>query len=222
MRIRLVGVLAVSVAAASAVACSSSSTSDRTTQSTPAAPPSTSLPAPGPVSGSAPSSAGDPASADGGSSAATAPGKPVATKVDKSFTDPVMGDKATIVKMIRNYPVPAAVKAKYSALEDEEVVLVDVKVTASPKYYDTFGADSFYLVGTDGIDDASTTILDDTIAKEGHPPLPDAETGKTTTGWVVFTPDTGRKHLTLRYKRLAATTSDGKTITAKNFDIPLD
>jgi hypothetical protein len=152
----------------------------------------------------------------GGSSA-------TAVTVNKSFTDDVMGEKATVLKYISGYQPSAAAKSKFSALADEEVVLVDVKVTASSTYYDTFGADSFYLTGmSNGIDQASTTILDDEIKAAGYPPLPDAETGKTTTGWVVFTPAKDTTKLVLRYKRLAATTSNGKSIAAKNFDIPLN
>ena len=145
-----------------------------------------------------------------------------AVTVNKSFTDDVMGDKATVIKFVRGYQPSAASKSKFSALSDEQVVLVDVKVTASTKYYDTFGADSFYLTDTPGgIDQASTTILDDEIKAAGYPPLPDAETGKTTTGWVVFTPTKDTTRLVLRYKRLAAKASDGTAISAKNFDIPL-
>lgn len=159
------------------------------------------------------------ASATGGDSGSS--GKPVS--VNKSFTDDVMGDKATILKYVTGYQPSASAKAKYSALADEEVVLVEVKVTASSKYYDNFGADSFYLTGMpNGIDQASTTILDDETKAAGYPPLPDAETGKTTTGWVVFTPGKDTKKLVLRYKRLAAKASNGTTITAKNFDTPLN
>lgn len=158
------------------------------------------------------------ASAAGGGGAAA--GDPVA--VNKSFTDDVMGEKATVIKYVSGYQPSAAAKSKYSALADEQVVLVNVKVTASAKYYDSFGADSFYLTDTpNGIDQASTSILEDELKKAGYPPLDDAETGKTTTGWVAFTPGTELDHFVLRYKRLAATTSDGKDIPAKNFDTPL-
>ncbi|WP_225850772.1 hypothetical protein [Streptomyces sp. HPF1205] len=168
------------------------------------------------ASASTSSAAASPAGADSGSS-----GKPVA--VNKAFTDNVMGEKATVLKYVSGYQPSAAAKSKFSALADEEVVLVEVKVTASSKYYDVFGADSFSLTGmANGIDDASTTILDDEIKAAGYPPLPDAETGKTTTGWVVFTPDKGTKKLVLRHKRLAAKTSNGTSIPSKNFDIPLN
>jgi hypothetical protein len=143
--------------------------------------------------------------------------------VNKSFTDDVMGDKATILKYVSGYQPSAASKGKFSALADEDVILVEVKVTASSKYYDSFGAGSFYLTGmSNGIDQASTTILDDEVKAAGYLPLPDASTGKTTTGWVVFTPSKGTTKLVLRYKRLAAKTSDGTSITAKNFDLPLN
>jgi len=164
------------------------------------------------------------AGAAAGTGAGAGAGSTTAININKTVTDPVMGEKFTVMKVIPSYPVTTAEKAKYSALEDEKVVLVQLKVTASSKYYDSFGADSFYLVGDpgQGFDDASTTILDDDIKAAGYAPLPDAETGKTTTGWVVFTPKQDKAHLTLRYKRLAAGTSNGKTISAKNFDVPLD
>ncbi|MER8117942.1 hypothetical protein [Streptomyces sp. NPDC094031] len=146
-----------------------------------------------------------------------------AVPVNKKIDDDVMGEKATVVKYIKDFQPSAAAKAKFSALADEKVVLVDVTVTASSKYYDSFGATSFYLTGMpNGIDQASTTILDDEIKAAGYPPLKDAETGKTSTGWVVFTPTKDAGKLVLRYKRLAAKASDGTNITAKNFDVPLD
>lgn len=168
------------------------------------------------------SAAVDTAAPSDAAGASTGSAKPIT--IDKTVTDPVMGEKFTVMKVIPDYPVTAAEKSKYSALEDESVVLVQVRVTASSKYYDSFGAGSFYLAGDpgQGFDDASTTILDDDIKAAGYDPLPDAETGKTTSGWVVFTPNKDKTHLTLRYKRLAAGTSDGKTIQAKNFDVPLN
>lgn len=160
-----------------------------------------------------------PAAPDGGNSGSA--GKKVA--VNKSFEDTLMGDKGTVVEYVSGYQPSAASKSKFSALEDEDVVLVHVKVTAGSKYYTTLGATSFRLTGTEnGIDQASTTILDDEIKAAGYPPLEDAETGKSSDGWLVFTPDKGLEKLVLRYKRLAATTSDGQSIPAKNFDIPLN
>lgn len=186
-----------------------------------AAPPSrtTSAPAPAPSDSSAAGTSGASTSSSGGDSGSSGS----LMSVNKSFTDTVLGEKATVLKYVSGYQPSAASKSAYSALADEEVVLVDVKVTASSKYYDTFGADSFYLTGlSNGIDQASTTILDDEVKAAGYPPLPDADTGRTTTGWVVFTPDKGTKKLVLRYKRLAASASDGSSISAKNFDIPLN
>jgi len=133
-----------------------------------------------------------------------------------------MGDKGTVLKVLRNYQPSAASKAQYSALAGEEVVLVEVKVTSSSKYYDSVGATSFYIEGAPGTNDAATTILDSEIQAKGYKPLPDADQGKSTTGWIVFTPDKGGKHLKLDFKRLAAQTSNGKTIPAKDFMIPLD
>lgn len=179
-----------------------------------------SAPASSPADDGAAADESSPAPASSAGDSGAAAGDPVA--VNKSFTDDVMGEKATVIKYVSGYQPSAAAKSKYSALADEQVVLVNVKVTASAKYYDSFGADSFYLTDTpNGIDQASTSILEDELKKAGYPPLADAETGKTTTGWVAFTPGTDLDHFVLRYKRLAASTSDGKDIPAKNFDTPL-
>ncbi|NUS12996.1 MAG: DUF4352 domain-containing protein [Streptomyces sp.] len=160
---------------------------------------------------------------DSASAAGSTDAKGTAVSVNKSFTDDVMGDKGTVIKYVTGFQPSAASKSKFSALADEQVVLVNVTVTASSKYYDNLGATSFSLTGqSNGIDQASTTILDDDIKAAGYPPLEDAETGKTTTGWIVFTPKKDEKTLILRYKRLAANASDGTKITAKNFDIPLN
>lgn len=160
------------------------------------------------------------ATSEAPTSAAAGAGTPV--RVNKSFSDTLMGDKATVLSYLLYTPSAASV-AKFSALEDEQVVLVDVRVTATDKYYTSFGADSFYLTGmSNGIDSSETTILDDEVTKAGYPVLEDAEQGETKTGWVVFTPKKDEKKLILRYKRLAATTSDGKSIPEKNFDIPLN
>ncbi|WP_031516286.1 hypothetical protein [Streptomyces sp. NRRL F-5123] len=218
MRVRITTTLTVAAAvmAGSALltACNDDSgdSSDTTSSPSATAPATTDAPttdAPAPT---------DSATDAGGDTAAQ--GKPV--PVNKSFADDVMGEKATVISYISGFQPSAASKSKFSALEDEYVVLVNVKVTASSKYYDTFGAGSFYLTNqSNGIDQASTTILDDDIKAAGYTPLEDAETGKSTTGWVVFTPKKDETALVLRYKRLAANASDGTKITAKNFDIPL-
>jgi hypothetical protein len=214
--------VAACLAATLLAACSSSgggsTSSELTNPSTPTSPPtSPSLSA----STSESTSPNSDATTDQNSSAGTGDAAPVT--VNKTIDDTVLGNKATIIKYISGYQPSAGAKQRYATLADAQVVLVDVKVTASSKYYDTVGAGSFYLTGTpDGIDQASTTILDDDLKTAGYPPLQDAETGKTTTGWIVFTPhkeDAGK--LVLRFKRIAAKTSEGQNIPAKNFDIPL-
>lgn len=218
LRVRITSTLTVAAAVlaggALLAACNDDDSADSSGTSTPSATapattdaPTTDAPAPS-----------DSATDAGGDTAAQ--GKPVT--VNKSFTDDVMGEKATVISYISGFQPSAASKGKFSALEDENVVLVNVKVTASAKYYDSFGATSFYLTNqSNGIDQASTTILDDDIKAAGYTPLEDAKTGKSTTGWIVFTPKKDETALVLRYKRLAANASDGTKITAKNFDIPM-
>lgn len=218
MRVRIttsLTVAAVIAGGALLTACNDDdSSSDASSSPSASAPAATTSDAPAPTDSAAPTGSA--------TSAGDAAGQSKPVPVNKSFTDDVMGDKATIISYVSGFQPSAAAKSKFSALEDENVVLVNVKVTASSKFYDTFGAGSFYLTAqSNGIDQASTTILDDDIKAAGYAPLEDAETGKTTTGWVVFTPKKAETSLVLRYKRLAAKASDGTKITAKNFDTPL-
>ncbi|MFI0940533.1 hypothetical protein [Streptomyces sp. NPDC021020] len=217
MRVRITTTLTVAAAVIAGSALLTACNDDDSSSDAPSSPSATA-----PATTDAPTTDApaptDSATDAGGDTAAQ--GKPVT--VNKSFTDDVMGEKATVISYISGFQPSAASKGKFSALEDENVVLVNVKVTASSKYYDSFGATSFYLTNqSNGIDQASTTILDDDIKAAGYTPLEDASTGKTTTGWVVFTPKKTETSLVLRYKRLAANASDGTKITAKNFDIPM-
>ncbi|MGY0490916.1 hypothetical protein [Streptomyces sp. WG-D5] len=177
---------------------------------------SPSAPADTATASAAPSESAEPAADAAGTDA-----EPV--DVNKTIEDDVMVQKATVLKYVDGYEPSAAAKAKFSALEDEKVVLVQVKVTASSKYYSSFGSGSFRLTGMDnGIDQTSTTILDDEVKKAGYPPLEDARTGKTSTGWMIFTPPKETEKLVLRYKRLAAKASDGTDIKEKTYDVPLN
>jgi hypothetical protein len=225
MRRRVATTLAVGAAAATLAACGSSgSNGSGSSANTPSSGPTGTT-----VAAAHPTTAAGPTTVSSQPAATSAPAQQATTRsaraaakpvtVNKTINDPVLGEKTVVIKYMPYKPTAASL-SKYSALQDEDVILVDVTATASSKYYDTMGADSFYLVA-DGTEDASTTILDSEIKAAGYPPLPDADTGKTTTGWVVFTPDKGAKKLVFRYKRLAAQTSNGKTITAKDFDIPL-
>jgi hypothetical protein len=221
---RLTALAVVASAALIMTACSSSSGSD--SGGSVAAPSSDTSSAPSTETTSESSSAAAPTSSTAApttSAAVDAASKPV--PVNKSASDPVFGSKFTVLSYIRNYQVPAASKQKYSALEDEEVILVQLKVTAGKKYYVSFGPDDFYLTNTkNGYDEGeSNSLLEGVIGEQSNlKVLEDASAGETSTGWVIFTPKKdGLKSLTLRYKRLAAGTSNGKTIPAKNIDIPL-
>jgi hypothetical protein len=205
-------------AVAALIACSTiltgcNSDADSSANSTPEAAPSASAEA----HDSASASPEEQAPGTGEAAAGTA------VPVDKTIVDDVMGQKATVIEYVRDFQPSAAARAKFSALENQQVVLVHVKVTAGSKYYTSFGAGSFRLTGMpNGIDQSSTTILDDEVEAAGYPPLQDAKTGKTATGWIVFTPTKDADKLVLRYKRLAAQGSDGTAISAKNFDVPLN
>jgi hypothetical protein len=171
------------------------------------------------VDSGAPASASDPSSVDSAPSSAASK----MVTVDQSITDPVMGDHVVVQGLVRGFPFPASM----SAVSDGELVLVKVTATAGTKYYAGWQTSGLAVVTPDGTENATsdTDELDAAMTKAGYQPFPgggDIDTGKTGTGWVPFVLNQkDSPTLTLRMKRLGASTSDGKTITAQNFDVPL-
>ena len=216
--------LAVVLAGSLAVSgCSSSTSGSGAGSSASASTGSSTTSTTAPAKAAAPESSGSavPASSTPAASGPTpAAGVPVA--VNKNFAEPNIGESGTVLKYVRNFPVSAASKTKYSTLNDVEVVLVEVTVHSSTKYYDTLGSDSFFLLGNDGerISENDTVVTADMTAA-GYPILKDAENGASSTGWMAVLVDRGFTQLTLQYYTLAATTSDGSTIPAKKINIRL-
>ncbi|MCD7101465.1 hypothetical protein [Pseudoclavibacter sp. 13-3] len=145
------------------------------------------------------------------------------TPVGKDLTTD-LGEKITVVSYIDGFAPSQKFRDSHSAIADNRFVLVQVTATPSEKYYSAVPASAFSLTGaSNGIDASSTTILDDEVAAAGHPIYQQADTSKgESTGWLVFNVKPDMTQLTLRYKQLAATTSDGGTIDKKNFDLPLN
>jgi hypothetical protein len=170
----------------------------------------------------APSSAADDSSSQASASSSAGSSSKMIT-VSQSVTDPVMGDHVVVQGLVRDFPFPASM----SAVSDGELVLVKVTATAGTKYYAGWQTSGLDVVTPDGTENppSDTDELDAAMAKAGYTPFPedgDIDTGKTGTGWVPFVLGTkDSPTLTLRMKRLAATSSDGGTISAQNFDVPL-
>ena len=153
--------------------------------------------------------------------ASKAPGRLVKVAVNKTITDPVMGDVVIVKSVVRNFPIP-----KTSGIYGmREIVLVEMTIKSGSKYYSIVGDGSFRIVTADGgyynTEDAAFRRL---IAKAGYKPLPDTvHSGKTATGWYAFVVSPiGSKKLSLRLVRLPATVmGSDKTIPRKNFDVVL-
>lgn len=142
--------------------------------------------------------------------------------VNKQIVDPVMGDKVTVVALVRNFPIPA----KFSAIQDREIVLVDIKGTAGTKFYSGIQGSGFSILEPGStIPDSETSIVADEMAKAGFTPLPNDEidTGKTGEGWLAFTVvKKGATGLSFRMLRLAAgVVGSSQTIPRKEFVVPL-
>lgn len=145
-----------------------------------------------------------------------------ATAVTVTLSDPVMGDRVVVHRLVRDFAVPASM----AAVSDREIVLLDVTATAGSAYYAGFQTTQLAVV-VDGEENqvSDTDDLDAAMTKAGYAPMPgggDVDTGRSASGWVPFVVDPkDAPKLVLRMKRSAATTSDGKTITAHDFDAPL-
>lgn len=198
-----VGALAVSLVF---TGCSSDSSSS--------GPPTT---APATTSAAAPStSSSSAASTAPAKSAAAAPGKPI--PVNQTIDDPELGDHVVVESVVHDFPTPPSM----SAVSNREIVLVKVNVTAGDKYYAGWQSSSLEIVTPEGDTNSSSTAtgLTGAMTAAGYTPFPndgDLATGKSGTGWVGFVVQKkDSPTLTLRMQRLDATTSDGKSIPAKN------
>ncbi|MBB6405972.1 hypothetical protein [Arthrobacter sp. AZCC_0090] len=141
--------------------------------------------------------------------------------MNQGISDPVMGNSAQIESVVANFTPPSAVVHHWAALHGGQVVLVTAKVSTGSKFYSSFGADNFYIVGANGGASIPTISggLDDllgAVKDAGYGPLFGDE------GWMVFILHTPQTKLTLGYERQAAGTSDGQNITKQNFDVPLN
>jgi len=172
-----------------------------------------------PTEEATPTEESSPAATTGGGSSS----KPV--KIGKTLTDPVMGNSATIEEVVPDFAMPAALVSKWAGLQGRQVVLVKAKVQAGTKFYETFGAGDFYITKTgDGIDVPATDDIDDynkAVKAAGFAPiLGDIDEGKSSEGWMIFVIKP-QQHITLSMRRLAAQSSDGKTISRKDFSLPI-
>ncbi len=163
------------------------------------------------------------ATADATPATSDAAAQPVKTAINKTITDPLMGDKIVINSVVRNFPIPDRLPA---IQDDHEFVLVNMTLTAGTKFYAGVDARSMRIVTDDGTaTNLANGVVNPEMTKAGYVPLPDerVEPGKNGTGWVGFlVASVGSKTLTLRYTRSAATVMGSKkTIPEKVWSIPL-
>lgn len=218
-----VTVLLSSLTAATLLAaCSSSTSGTGTAVSSAGSTTATTTPASSAASSTAPSISTAPSSSAATSTSAAPAGSAAAPlSIGKPFTNKPLGESGEVLAWVPSVPVPSELVSKYAILQDAKVVAVQVRITASSKYYDSAGPDSFALLQDDGTENASTSIFDDTAIGTQYAPLKDAETGKTSTGWVFFTPPKDTAKPVLEYKGVAAQGSDGSDIPALTVKIPL-
>lgn len=145
--------------------------------------------------------------------------------INKTLTDPVMGNALTVEQAVLNFKPAASLVDKYPILDGAQVVLVKAKAKAGTKYYGTFGDGDIWITKTaHGIDvppNDDLAALNTAVKAAGYSPiLGEADAGKSTEGWAIFIIPP-QAHVTLGLKRAAAATSDGKTISQKWWYVPL-
>ncbi len=168
------------------------------------------------------STSDSPSSSDTGTpSAPAASGAKIA--VGTTVTDDILDNKAVVVSVIRNFPIPAAASAIKA--RGDELVLVEVKVTAGSKYYAGMG-DSDFTWGVQGKqysgEAAGSDAVHAAMTAAGHTPLAAVDTGKSGTGWIAgFLKPAGSDKAYVALRRVAAKGSDGTDIPKKEFPVTL-
>lgn len=167
------------------------------------------------------STSDSPSSDTSTSSAPAASGTKIA--VGTTVTDDILDNKVTVVSVIRNFPIPAAASAIKA--RGDELVLVEVKVTAGSKYYAGM-MDSDFTWGVQGKqysgEGADSDAVHAAMTAAGHPPLAAVDTGKSGTGWIAgFLKPAGSDKAYVALRRVAAKGSDGTDIPKKEFPVTL-
>lgn len=130
------------------------------------------------------------------------------TPVNKTVTDPVLGDSVTVLAVVRGYPTAGA-----------PLVLVQLRAAAGDRVARGEPLAAFSLLEPGGRADAATEPSGALAA--AYPPLQPAQAGRTETGWLAFAVHT-TSGLTLRYDRatLVVVGSD-QTVPAAAYRVPL-
>lgn len=103
-------------------------------------------------------------------------------------------------------------------------MLVEVDITAGSTYRNTVTTSSFRIITEAPSPQTASGIVAQEMTAAGYKPVGDVRTGESGTGWIAFpVSPPNAKTLTFRYSRLAANVlnASGKSITAKDFDVPL-
>lgn len=150
---------------------------------------------------------------------ATAAAAAGAVAVGQTITDDVLGHQIVVKSVVRDFPVPA----RLSAIQDREIVLVEVEVTAGEEFSSVVSSSSFRILDPAGTENTASGVADEEVKAAGYEVYADVRTGETGSGWIAFIVDPADSpSLELRYKRGAAgVIGSGDTIEAKDFDVPL-
>ncbi len=143
--------------------------------------------------------------------------------VNKTLSDPVLGDTVRVLHVVRGFPVPATLPA----VAGKEIVLVELRAEAGKKFNAGIQGSAFSVLepGHDIPDIESTAQIRVEMAAAGYPPFPTAgiAPGKKGTGWLAFQLDRrGATGLKLQLLRVAARVSGStQTIPRQAFVVPL-
>lgn len=186
---------------------------------------STTSAGPGATSPPSATSAGSTQSASGsaaGSQAATPPPSPTTLAGGPAVTDPALGHRITVKRVVRNAssPSPGATPA---APQPFELVAVQLEWRAGPRYSATIEPGMFSLKGGDAAPTPATAEFQAAYGRRGMPALTTAQRGQTKLGWLVFKVEpTGAHPLTLVYTRPAYRVSNtSATFPAQAFPMTI-
>lgn len=142
--------------------------------------------------------------------------------INKTITDPELGYTVTAKQVIFNVPFDES--DGYDQAAYKKSLAVEVTVANNSEYYNSFSSSDLELTINGQSQYHGDYEFSEYISANSLTKLPmSTSQGNSSTGWIFFSYDkdlTGT--ISLTYDRSAATTTDGKTIPAKKFNIDLN
>ncbi|MET3637924.1 hypothetical protein [Curtobacterium oceanosedimentum] len=144
----------------------------------------------------------------------------VVTVTSDQIVDDQMGHTVQADEIVRNFPWSSA-QAGLADRDDNEQILVHVKVTAGDRFYSTMDCLPIRVQAHGSTEtytsQGTTSVIEDDMQAAGYPALESIDQGESGEGWCAYSVTNPTDVLDLEYHRNAAASNDGTQITEQDF-----